>query len=562
MAIDPAIALQFHSPGVEQVSPLQSIATLMQLRGQMAEIPLRLAQAEHARQQAAQEAIVTEQKQRQLQDESTLKETMADPVLGLKIAGGDTSPLMGKVNEDFRIGVGQKIAALHKETALGDAEDLKNQDTALNGLAEALLPLKDKTDPGEINSQLASIKSNPANQLLFKNAKIDPSSIPSISDPKQLDEWENSVRLKQVIISKALALKKEQGAIANTQSEIDTRTQKAADEHAAATATLPKLQAEAKEETHRLELMTNSTPEQWHAQVDSAIDPKKNGPLNARTKALVDSALALGDFKAAQAAIKDGADQIGRTETAVATAKATEPIKINLAAGEANARAAAATPTSEGLDMMAEAALSGQAPSSRNPIVVKQIWDRAAQIAASRGQTAVQALAAANAAKASRGALDTVTKQYETLKPFAEMADKNADVLEKQISKVTNLGAPFLNTPVRALESKFAGNTDVAAFHAAILPVQADFARILSSPSATGVLTDTARSEMEGALGAGATPGQIKAALDVFRQDAHNRKAAYEAQLEDLQGASVAGGATAPVVPPATRPPLSSFERK
>lgn len=546
MAVDPAIALQFHNPQ-QADSPIQTIGALMALRGQLAEIPLRLAQAEHARQQAAQEAIVTEQKNRQLQDESTLKELMADPTIGPKIASGDLSPLNGRVNYDFQQGIAKNVEEIHKNAALASKDDLANKSTALNALAEGIQGLGE--DPAQINANLTAFKSNPANQLLFKNAGIDPNTIPAVTDAADLRKWEAGVGVAQAVTNKALAIKKEQAGIANTEAEKNLRVVQAGE---AATrleneaANLPRIQAEAEQETRKLEMMKGSTPSQWHAQVDSAIDPKSHGPLNARTKSLVDSALALGDFKAAQAAIKDGADQIGREEVAIANAKNTAGTKIYVAGAEAEARAKAATPTSEGLDMMAEAALSGQAPSSRNPIIVKQIWDRAAQIAASRGQTAVQALAAANAAKASRGALDSVTKQYETLKPFAEMAEKNADVLEKQIAKVSDLGAPFLNTPVRALESKFAGNTNVAAFHAAILPVQADFARILNSPTGGGVLSDTARSEMQSALGAGATVGQIKAALDIFRQDARNRKAAYEAQLADLKGASVAGGAATP----------------
>ena len=56
------------------------------------------------------------------------------------------------------------------------------------------------------------------------------------------------------------------------------------------------------------------------------------------------------------------------------------------------------------------------------------------------------------------------------------------------------------------------------------------------------MLTDESKREMQGAIGPGATPGQIKAALDVFRTDARNRKASYEASIADLTGRSVSGG--------------------
>ncbi len=555
MAIDPNIALQFRSPQVEQVSPLQSIATLMALRGQMAEIPLKLAQAEHARQQAAQEAIVTEQKQRYLNDTSTLKEIMADPVLGPKIAGADVSPLNGRVDPQFQQEIAKNAIENIKNHALASKEELENQKTAFAGLAEAFQPLEGKTDVGEINSLLQSIKSSPANQILFKNAGIDPQSVPVIQDPKQLGEWQTAVHMKQMVLDKATAYKEAQAKVGLTQAQTTEATAKATE--AGATAQMTQQKADLMKQAIAA---FQANPQAGAAQIDVVLPPSLDKTANAAYRGDFATAMMYGGPDAAQKVIeaaaahaasispeKRAADIKEATDRALSEAQATEKIKTRIAATEAAARNALATPEGAGLDMMAEAALSGQAPSSRNPAVVKAIWDRAAQIAASRGQTAVQALASANAAKASRGALDAVTKQYETLKPFAEMAEKNANVLEAQMAKVSDLGAPFLNTPVRALESKFAGNTNVAGFHAALLPVQADFARILNSPTAGGQLTDTARSEMEGAMSPGATVGQVKAALDVFRQDARNRKAAYEAQLQDLKRASVAdGGASTP----------------
>ncbi len=216
MPIDPNIALQFRSPQVEQVSPLQSIATLMQLRGQMAEIPLRLAQAEHARQQAAQEAIVTEQKNRQLQDESTLKEMMADPTVGPKIASGDLSPLNGKVQYDFQQGIAKNVEEIHKNAALASKDDLANKSTALNALAEGIQGLGE--DPAQINTNLTAFKSNPANQLLFKNAGIDPSTIPTVSDAADLRKWEAGVGVAQAVTNKALALKESKAKEAETEA--------------------------------------------------------------------------------------------------------------------------------------------------------------------------------------------------------------------------------------------------------------------------------------------------------------------------------------------------------
>jgi len=289
----------------------------------------------------------------------------------------------------------------------------------------------------------------------------------------------------------------------------------------------------------------SSNPEGDAAMIDSVIDPKSHADLNKRTRGLVATARANGMPPAAIAGIlKDGADQIGRTETAVATAKATAPIKIYTAGAEATARGNAMNPGADAIDMMAEKTLAGQPPpAGRNPMLLGQVYKRAAEIAKERGMTAQQAVMEGNAAHANVLALNSVTKQYETLKPFGEMAEKNAKVLEQKMDAVSDLGTSLLNTPLREVEQKF-GSTKVTAMKAAMMPVQADFARILNSPTGAGVLSDDARHEMQKAVSEGATVGQIKAALDVFRTDWRNRKETYDKALQDLKGKTVAGGGT------------------
>lgn len=76
--------------------------------------------------------------------------------------------------------------------------------------------------------------------------------------------------------------------------------------------------------------MAAMTPEQWSKRVDAVVPPDTRAALNARTKTLVQDAVSRGDFKGADAAIKDASDQQGRTETAVETAKNTLPMKVEL----------------------------------------------------------------------------------------------------------------------------------------------------------------------------------------------------------------------------------------
>lgn len=316
---------------------------------------------------------------------------------------------------------------------------------------------------------------------------------------------------------------------------------KAAAEQANLEAELPGKQAESKLKQAKADrwAQIQKDPTSLDTQIDGEIDPQKYPRENARAKL---AAHAASDYDEAQKAIKDSADRVGREEAAVAQAKATQPIKIETAVATQNAAANAAA-AGGGLELMAQQALNGTF-TSRNPMLVAKVYQRASELAKEMGLSSQQVVMEQKAAKANTEALNSVTKQYETLKPFAEMAEKNADILEQKMKEVSDLGAPVLNTPVRSMQQKF-GSAKVSALIAAIQPVQADFARILNSPTAAGQLTDESRHEIQGALSVGATVGQIKAALDVFRTDAKNRKAAYDEALANLKGKTVVGGANA-----------------
>lgn len=220
----------------------------------------------------------------------------------------------------------------------------------------------------------------------------------------------------------------------------------------------------------------------------------------------------------------------------------------------------------QGLDMMAEAALAGQPPPSKNPILTWKVYNRASQLAEERGLTAQSALMARNAAQANKLGLNKVVTQNAQLAPFIEMTEKNANILEAAMRDVKDLGAPVLNAPLRSLQLKFGGNEKVAALRAALLPVQADYARILQSPNATGVLTDEARGELQRAIGEDATLGMLHSALNIFRRDTQNRKEAWAAEIADLTGKTVVRGnqatpTAAPTTTAAAPPPPKQFTK-
>lgn len=267
------------------------------------------------------------------------------------------------------------------------------------------------------------------------------------------------------------------------------------------------------------------------AQIDAIAPPadKALGDTNKRYKA----ELSAGTYSPAR-----GADIVKRASEeakSISVAKNTVPFKVEVQ------NAGASQATGAGLDLMAEQALNGSF-TSRNPVLLSKVYQRAADMAKERGLTSTGVIMAQNAAKASRQALDTLTNQMTQVEAFSQTAAKNMTTLEKAMGGVTDLGAPFLNTPIRNLQQKYAGNPKVTAFYAALQPVQTEIAKILNSSNASGVLTDNARNEMQTALGPGATPAQLKAALDIFRQDIENRRTTYKAMQQDVLGQTVVGG--------------------
>lgn len=111
-------------------------------------------------------------------------------------------------------------------------------------------------------------------------------------------------------------------------------------------AALPGVRADADIKAAGANALKQMTRSDWDAALDAVVTDKTS-PLYQRTRAAVDLSLRRGDLKGAQDAIRRAGDQLGRTETAVATAKATAPIRIETANAEKNTAAAEITPNSK-----------------------------------------------------------------------------------------------------------------------------------------------------------------------------------------------------------------------
>lgn len=144
--------------------------------------------------------------------------------------------------------------------------------------------------------------------------------------------------------------------------------------------------------------------------------------------------------------------------------------------------------------------------------------------------------------RADSGSLANLQKISDASKAFEQTALKNASVLEETIKKIPDLGAPWLNAPLRSVNRRLLGSVELAAFDAARQTVVPEFARLLNSPTASGQLTDQARQELERIVSGDYSVKQMLSVLKVLRRDAHNRVQSYEDQVKEIRGRIGAGG--------------------
>lgn len=137
--------------------------------------------------------------------------------------------------------------------------------------------------------------------------------------------------------------------------------------------------------------------------------------------------------------------------------------------------------------------------------------------------------------RSDQGSLATLQKQRDAVGAFEGTALKNLDNFLDLAKKVPDTGSPVFNTPLRALGSKGLGSTDLAAYNAARTVVVPEFAKILSSPTAAGQLSDSARHEVENVISGNATLAQTLAVANLLKKDAENRRQSYDEQISKVR---------------------------
>lgn len=159
-----------------------------------------------------------------------------------------------------------------------------------------------------------------------------------------------------------------------------------------------------------------------------------------------------------------------------------------------------------------------------------QIMNRTAELHPDFNATGAQATFEAN-----KKSLDKLQAQTDAVAAFETTAGKNAEILEGVLKKLPDTGTSILNAPLRSLEGKL-GSEDIAAFNTIRQSVQNEYSRIISNPTLSGTMSDSARKEGEAILHGDMTVGQLRTALKILKAETANRHTSYQGQLDQIMG--------------------------
>lgn len=175
---------------------------------------------------------------------------------------------------------------------------------------------------------------------------------------------------------------------------------------------------------------------------------------------------------------------------------------------------------------------TGQGPQGmyRSPGTTAAVYNKAAQMNQEQGGPGLAANKATYQADAH--SLAAIQKNFDNVTAFENTAGKNLDQFLKTAKEVVDSGSPLINSPLRSLSSQAIGSDKMAAFNAARQTALTEIAKVLSSANAgSGVVSDSARHEVESLIGPNASLKQIYAAANILKTDMDNRHQAYADQI-------------------------------
>jgi len=138
--------------------------------------------------------------------------------------------------------------------------------------------------------------------------------------------------------------------------------------------------------------------------------------------------------------------------------------------------------------------------------------------------------------QADTSALKQVQKQFDVMNAFEGTALKNLDLYAQTAAKIPDLGAKFANLPLRMITGGMIGTDNMAALNAARQTASAEVAKVLSSATGSGVLSDTQKKEAQDVIDGNLPLSATLAVVNTLKQDMSNRHQSYQQDIDTIRG--------------------------
>lgn len=152
------------------------------------------------------------------------------------------------------------------------------------------------------------------------------------------------------------------------------------------------------------------------------------------------------------------------------------------------------------------------------------------------------------ALKGDTASLTKLTNQYDAITSFENTAIKNMERLVTLAEKVDDTGMPLFEKWIRG-GKKATGDQDVAQFDFQYRTTLPEVARILTQPNMTGVLSDSARTEVMDAMPKALSAQSFRDIFELAKADFYNRSKSIVDQYNQIQQRMKTGGGLPQPVP-------------
>ncbi len=228
------IPLQVNAPAPSSL--LSSVGAFQNIRDQISQIALRHAQTEQANQQAQEYQVQAAQRNKDLADQNAIQEIEKDPTAYAKIAAGDLSPVVGKVQDATVQKLRASVNTALQNEATRSTEDLARRGTAHTNIGTSLASLGQLRNPdgsldlARVNEALPGVLQGLSPEL--KILGVDASKVPdSISDEDHLKLLSSRLGAAAALTAAAQKLKEDQATTAQKTAQAASENAIAADKN-------------------------------------------------------------------------------------------------------------------------------------------------------------------------------------------------------------------------------------------------------------------------------------------------------------------------------------------